>query len=72
MFKNGKDGFYQKNFWKEWLIRNWEDEGRPDGEQLIQTLFGKIKIKDDHWMRAEAFRDFDLMLISDLELILGK
>lgn len=43
MFKNGKDGFYQKNFWKEWLIRNWEDEGRPDGEQLIQTLFGKSR-----------------------------
>lgn len=31
----------------------WESEGYPDGDQLVETLHGWIKIRDCHWMRAE-------------------
>jgi hypothetical protein len=54
----------------------WEADGKPDGEQVVETFIwfgliksGKMKLKDKHWQKAEMLRDSDLEIIRDLEII---
>lgn len=30
----------------------WINEGMPDGEQIIETHYGPMKLKEKHWMEA--------------------
>lgn len=45
----------------------WENEGCPDGEIEIETFFGKIKLKEQHWIKAEMIADFDMDIFRMLE-----
>lgn len=47
----------------------WRQDGCPDGEEVIKTLFGNIKIKELHWMKATAIQDFDIGILRDLYAI---
>lgn len=31
----------------------WINEGQPDGEQIIETIYGPMKLREKHWMEAK-------------------
>lgn len=37
----------------------WIEEGKPDGEQYIKTMFGLLKLKEIHWIKAESIAYID-------------
>lgn len=66
-----------KQYLEDMAYAIWESDGKPDGEQVVETFIffgliksGKMKLKDLHWQRAEMIRDFDLEVIRDLEIVL--
>lgn len=58
-----------KQYLEETAYWFWENEGRLDGEELVDLLLGKIKRKNYHWILAESSRDEDLIILQDLLLI---
>lgn len=38
---------------KELAHSNWVRDGKPNGEKYIDSKWGRIKIKDYHWKKAE-------------------
>lgn len=47
----------------------WIEEGCPNGDALIDTTFGKMPLKEFHWMRADMAAQFDLEIIRDMKII---
>ena len=37
----------------ELAYKIWEAEGRPDGNRIVHSVWGDIKLRDSHWLFAK-------------------
>lgn len=68
-FKQLQSYVYSEDYIREWAHAFWEQDGRPNGEEIIKTIFGKMKIKELHWMKASGIQDFDIEILRDMYAI---
>lgn len=57
------------DYLEELAYHFWLSDGKPNGEDYVDTWASPIKIKHIHRIKAEIVADFDLQIFRDLEII---